>query len=430
MNFLQDPDIRAISASLHRNARAGRYHVSDLSLQRDGETYQFADLVMEGGGTLGIALVGYIHALEQANIRFLNVGGSSVGSIVALLLACMGDRLEAKGERLSAIVADMDLGALVDGRYFAAKLSKLAGSENPGKHIASMLFCFLMSLGDVRKKLGLNPGDKLYDWIARQLSTFGVSTWADAECRISSMPSGVINGQNRAPLRDYTPGLKIVVADLTTSTKVVFPQMAPMYWQQPDQISPAAFARASSSIPVFFQPYTVTGVSSIVGVSESWKNLCSFEGEVPDRITFADGGLLSNFPIDLFHRRAVPRAPTFGARLGSASRHVKEIKTLGQYGGGLFNALRHYADYDFIFRNPLYKQLIAYIPTDEYNWLDFNMSDASKLGLFKAGMESAYRFLETFDWQLHKQLRAAELEAFSPERLSETLPVSRRASAQ
>src|SRR5688500_7634921 len=58
--------------------------VSDIV---DENGNQYVDLVMEGGGTLGMALLGYIHTLESAGIRFLSVGGVSAGSILALLLA-------------------------------------------------------------------------------------------------------------------------------------------------------------------------------------------------------------------------------------------------------------------------------------------------------------------------------------------------------
>jgi NTE family protein len=62
----------------------------------DARGMQYVDLVMEGGGMLGIALVGYTWALEQAGIRFLGIGGTSAGSINALLLAALGTPADAK----------------------------------------------------------------------------------------------------------------------------------------------------------------------------------------------------------------------------------------------------------------------------------------------------------------------------------------------
>lgn len=45
--------------------------------------------VMDGGGAKGAALAGCLLAAEEAGIRFVGYGGTSAGSIVALL-ACVG----------------------------------------------------------------------------------------------------------------------------------------------------------------------------------------------------------------------------------------------------------------------------------------------------------------------------------------------------
>lgn len=37
----------------------------------DDDGFQYADLVQEEGGVLGIALLGYTHIMEEAGIRFL-----------------------------------------------------------------------------------------------------------------------------------------------------------------------------------------------------------------------------------------------------------------------------------------------------------------------------------------------------------------------
>jgi len=398
-----------ITDEIKQKAAKGQYLVSDIILRRDGQEYQFVDLVMEGGGTLGIALGGYIHALEQANIRFLGMGGSSVGAIVALLAYSCGDRTLAKGEKLTEIVGEMNLGEMVDGSYSARKLSRLLGNKNARLRGARIFFNTLFSMRGILKKLGLNPGDKLYNWIAERLADNGINNLADLNKLTESLPEGLIYRNTGEKVTEYDTKLKIVAADITTSTKVVFPEMAAMYWQEPEEVNPACFARASASIPMFFQPFTVKGISRLIENNDKWARLGSFTGDLPDKISFADGGLLSNFPIDLFKRFGVPRAPTLGARLGNKNRSVKEVDKIGQYAGKLFNSLRHYADYDFIYKNPLYKYLIAHIPTDKYNWLDFNMTPEDKLGLFKEGVIAGYKFLEGFNWKQYKELREAEL---------------------
>jgi len=261
-------------------------------------------------------------------------------------------------------------------------------------------------------KLGLNPGDKLYEWISDRLLENGVKTLGDLKKITETLPEGLTHRETGKPIIDYDTSLKIVAADITTSTKVVFPEMAPMYWHEPDEVNPAGFARASASIPIFFQPFNACGISGLIGSSDNWEKLGKFTGNLPDKVAFADGGLLSNFPIDLFKRLGIPRAPTLGARLGSKQRTVKDIEKLGQYAGALFNSMRHYADYDFIFKNPLYRHLITHIPTEDYHWLDFEMSPEDKLGLFREGVVAAYQFLEGFDWDQYKKLRAAEIEEY------------------
>ena len=46
----------------------------------DDEGNQYVDLVQEGGGVLGIALVGYTYILETAGIRFFHLAGTSAGA--------------------------------------------------------------------------------------------------------------------------------------------------------------------------------------------------------------------------------------------------------------------------------------------------------------------------------------------------------------
>src|SRR5688572_8404644 len=81
----------------------------------DDEGHQYVDLVMEGGGVLGIALLGYFYILERMGLRFLNIGGTSAGSITALLLAAIGEPVEAKAERLTNMLVQLDMASFVDG---------------------------------------------------------------------------------------------------------------------------------------------------------------------------------------------------------------------------------------------------------------------------------------------------------------------------
>ena len=351
MQTLTDhPDIIAITDKIRDRTANDPYLVSDVILREDGCEYQFVDLVMEGGGTLGIALVGYIHALEQANIRFLGMAGSSVGAIVALLTYSLGERTEAKGEKLASIIGEMNLGDMIDGKASARRLSKLFGDNDAKLRFLRGVINALLSLPQLLKKLGLNPGDELYKWISDRLNEIGIHSQADLNKLIDALPEGLIHRETGRKIVDYDTALRIVAADITTSTKVVFPDMAAMYWQEPDEINPADFARASASIPLFFQPFTVSGISQLIASGDKWKQLGSFTGTLPEKVSFTDGGMFSNFPIDLFIRHGVPRAPTFGARLGNKNRSAKDLEKFTQYASRVFNSMRHYADYDFILK--------------------------------------------------------------------------------
>src|SRR5690625_7628967 len=46
-----------------------------------------ADAVFEGGGVRGIAFAGAIEAMEEKNVEWMRIAGTSAGAIVAALLA-------------------------------------------------------------------------------------------------------------------------------------------------------------------------------------------------------------------------------------------------------------------------------------------------------------------------------------------------------
>src|SRR5215217_7311627 len=111
-------------------------------------------------------------------------------------------------------------------------------------------------------------------------------------------------------------------------------------------------------------------------------------------------GIMSNFPIDLFHLpEKVPAAPTFGAKLGTDQRRSAEIDSPQRLGAAVFRSASHTLDYDFIKRNPDYRKLVAYIDTGPHGWLDFDMDDNDKVDLFIRGARKAAEFLTTFDWE-------------------------------
>ncbi|MBP9083691.1 MAG: patatin-like phospholipase family protein [Bacteroidia bacterium] len=54
---------------------------------------QIIDLVQEGGGMWGIALIGYTYILEKAGLRFNSVAGTSAGAINTMCLAAIAEEV-------------------------------------------------------------------------------------------------------------------------------------------------------------------------------------------------------------------------------------------------------------------------------------------------------------------------------------------------
>jgi NTE family protein len=398
--FIDDPRVRGSIQSLRRDV--GESVFSDIV---DDGGRQYVDLVMEGGGVLGISLVGYTYALESVGIRFLGVGGTSAGSINALLMAGLDALDRPKSQKILAWLADVDLFSFVDGDPDARRMVE-AVVQNAGT--PTLVYRGIQVLDNLFGHLGLNPGEAFYGWIKDRLAEAGITT--NRELRERMVPSDGAQLRTRSGVTlsrgELDARLSIVTADLTTETKVDFPRMAPLYWADPDEVNPAEFVRASMSIPVFFHPHRVGPVPHGPSAAANWLALAHYSGKIPDEVFFVDGGTISNFPIDLFHQPGVPLAPTFGVKLGLERSEPRRIATPIEYMRAVFEAARNGMDNDFLVKHQDYRHLIAYIQTGDHYWLDFKLPDEAKVDLFHRGVEAAGQFLRGFQWERYKRIRA------------------------
>jgi NTE family protein len=94
---------------------------------------------------------------------------------------------------------------------------------------------------------------------------------------------------------DIAPRLVMITSDITTQTKVQLPEMASLYWKDPDNEQPATYVRASMSIPVFFYPVMADDLPTLKLLPG---RKIGSRGLIP-KVAFVDGGLL-NFPINVF----------------------------------------------------------------------------------------------------------------------------------
>src|SRR5688572_30408439 len=118
-DFLQESGADKIVEELKLHFKDKPLIVSDVT---DNTGHQYVDLVQEGGGVLGVALVGYTYVLEKLGLRFLKLAGTSAGAINTIMLASVDKKnrpeysgFETKSEIILHEMLNYDLWRLVDG---------------------------------------------------------------------------------------------------------------------------------------------------------------------------------------------------------------------------------------------------------------------------------------------------------------------------
>lgn len=460
-DFLQHPEVRKCIDQLEALKKEKEFVVSDVI---DSYGHQYVNLVQKGGGVLGVALVGYTYILEKMGIRFLRLAGTSAGAINTALMTVIGSKEDSKSEKILENICDLNFFSLVDGHPaarwiiknfithsdFTIKLKKWIGAllliiavllagdfvflglQHKFEWAAVMAKLFFILTGfnflllgsfcyyvaRLMKRLknsgyGINPGDFFYDWIKARLRENGVCTVSDLKNKAAQEPP---NLQLGVPHPEGVTGLAgdvtFIASELVTENKIQFPEMCSLFAINVDDLQPAGFIRASMSIPVFFESYMITGIPcDTEPIKDAWMKAFG-QKDPPSIARFVDGGILSNFPINIFYnpKVVIPRLPSFGIDLDDSSpekesKHPASWSFLG-YFGRMFNTIRYYYDKDFLLKNEVYQKGIGKIPLSKYNWLNFFLSDQDKIDMFVLGAQSATSFLMKFDWETYKNSRA------------------------
>jgi NTE family protein len=194
--------------------RDSRGHRGDMTSQLS------ADLVLEGGGVKGIALVGAISELAERGYRFHKVAGTSAGSIVGALVAA-GTR----PDRLRETLHTVDYAKFQD--------PPLLGRLGP----LGMAAQVLLSKGWCR-------GDYLRSWLDEMLSEQGVRTFAD----LALDDLGSDDAIRDTPGRNYR--FVAMASDLTHRRLARLPwDYLERFHIDPDDAPVADAVRASMAIP-------------------------------------------------------------------------------------------------------------------------------------------------------------------------------------
>lgn len=319
------------------------------------------DLVFEGGGVKGIALVGALSVLEDKGYVPQNSAGASAGAIVATLLAS-GYR----SEELHGILKEMNFQSFMDRSW-----------EDRIPLVGSALSVLLDQ--------GIYEGTEFLEWMREKLVAKNVEKFAD-----------LVHPDFKGDPK-YGYKVQVIVSDLTEQRLLVLPKDAEVLGVTADELDVAEAVRMSMSIPVFFEPVR-------------WKEPKSGKEHV-----LVDGGMLSNFPVWLFDSNDEPDWPTFGLRLvepetrttlatelpDTSPSHVG-VRAVVNYLWSLVGTMMAAHDRLYI-EQADYARTIP-IPVSGVKATDFDLSPDKAEELYEAGRGAASRFFD--DWDFDEYIAA------------------------
>jgi NTE family protein len=217
-------------------------------------------------------------------------------------------------------------------------------------------------------------GDYLRSWLGEMLAEQGVRTFADL--RLDDPGTDAV-------IRDTTGRNYRFVAmasDITHGRLARLPWDYPQRFQiEPDQTPVVDAVRASMAIPYIFMP-----------------------ARIPDHLDggtawMVDGGMLSNFPVDVFDRTdgVEPRWPTFGVKLSGhpGDTRLNEVRGVVSLSKAMLSTMTGFYDRMHIDRADVIARTI-FVDTFGVKATDFQLSPDAAERLFESGRAAATTFLD------------------------------------
>ncbi len=305
------------------------------------------DIVLEGGGVRGIGLVGALSEIADDEHIPCRIAGTSAGAIVGALLAAGMPVAD-----LTRLMRSVDYTKFRDGTF----LSKFS---IPGK-VASILF-----------EKGIYRGNYAYQWLLTELDKLGVRTFGDlklTEPWAAALP----------PEQRYK--LVVIVSDVSSGRMVRLPWDYAGYGLNADDMLVADAVRASMSIPYFYRPVNLRGRFLV------------------------DGGLLSNFPIDIFD--STGEWPTFGIKLSAkadAFTKMNPVTNPVDYGLAILGTAMSAHDKMHL-EDPCAQMRTMFVDTFDIKATHFDISSKEQEMLFVSGQQTARKFLKTWSFEGYKNM--------------------------
>ena len=312
---------------------------------------QYKYLVLKGGGIRGIAYVGALQVLENKKITtgIEKVAGTSVGAITGTLFS-MGYT----AAQMEDIMLGLDIATFNDGEWF-----------------------FLGGQKRMRKNYGWYKGNKLEQWIGTQIKQ-----------QTGSDNTTFLQLHQLAATDKRYKDLYITATNLTKQRIEIFS------WETHPDMTIKTAVRASAAIPLYFGAVFIDSTGK---VTEHPDNNNSYD-------VYVDGGLLANYPINLFNND--PQETINEYTLGLKLERPEQIEYAKQHTGIAPYHINSFSGYIAALYNltieqlnksipyPEEKQHTIYISTSNLNPRVRHITSQQKELLFHNGAEAAEQFFE------------------------------------
>lgn len=337
-----------------------------------------ADLALEGGGVKGIGIVGAVSALSEAGYRFPRVAGTSAGAIAAALIAAISQAAQPMTS-LRGFMGQLSFDRFMPEGKLHHFLDHHLGQ--PGTVLADAEI--------LSHRMGLYSGDYLAEWLSPILhDTLGVRTFADLKITPAEDPGMSLPEERRYRLVVHT-------SDITRGELARLPWDYDLYGQDRDAQDVVAAVRASMSIPFFFEPVSFQAGPAEVAVTGPGGATIArhYDGGT---VTWVDGGMLRNFPINAFARidGGPPRWPTIGIKLSSLQTTFPATQAaqsaLGVAKGCLHTMMNEWDAYSV---DAATAARTIFVDNAGLTATDFNLSTDQQNELFLNGVRAATKFV-------------------------------------
>lgn len=310
----------------------------------------------------GIGLGGAVAVLMRAGYRFQRVAGTSAGAVAGALVA-----------------------AGVDADALTTTMGRLRYERVPDRGVPHIP---LLSEGiSLLHSGGAYEGDYIHGFVREELEALGVRTFAD----LRRSDGG--DDPNLPPERSYK--LVVMVTDVTNGRMLRLPWDYPLLGLDPDEQLVADAVRASISIPLYFDPVVV------------------LDRTTGEPVTLVDGGVLSNYPIEVFDRTDLqaPRWPTLGVKIipglpegdpelfpGIALPALAPVKLLERV-----VATAIVGNDQTYLERPCVRRRTIWVDTSAVGIVEFDASERKRAKLIAEGGAAAELFLAAWDWDAFKR---------------------------